>query len=158
MQLESQALSVIGDRTRSAFEAAIDATVEDARQRAAKHRRTGAWMDSIQRTEVEESGIVLTARIGSRLASWRTHELGAFIQARRKPALKFVVNGRWVTVPAPDGVRIAAQPAIVPAVQRTFRISFRDAMASSGLRSRRYGRGSRIARPDFRRGRYRVGR
>lgn len=135
MQLESVALQVIAERIEAGMDAALDEVVKDAKRRANRSARTGAWRDSMTRTDIEENGTVYTSHVGSPLVSAITHEKGAYIRAKRSP---------WLYIPQPDGtlrkvkaVRVPASPAITPAA-KTFGRRFSAQMRLARLRSRKF--------------------
>jgi hypothetical protein len=130
-------------RTRSAFDVAVDDTVEYARQIAP--RATGRFAASITRTDAVDEGGALVAHIGSPLVSARAHELGAFIMAKRARFLQFQVGGHWVRVLPPGGVRIRAHPTVLRAGPRFVEFMSRRMSGS--------GSSQAFARPDTRPGR-----
>ena len=120
MKLESHADRLL-ERIHGAFEAAVDDTLELAHALAGKHSRTGKFAASLERTATVETDGRLEARIGSPLRSARAKEKGAWIAPKNGPYLVF--NAGDGVRKVATGVRLAPQPAVVPAGQR-----FRDIM------------------------------
>lgn len=106
---------------RSAHEAAVDDTLDVAREIAGGHSRTGKFAASLQRTATVETDDHLETRFGSPLRSARVKELGAWIAPKNGPYLVF--NAGDGVRKVAGGVKIKAQPVVVPAGQR-----FRDLM------------------------------
>lgn len=120
MNLTSNA-GILLERSRAAHEAAVDDTLELAREIAGKHSRSGKFAASLQRTATVETSRGLETRIGSPLQSARAKEKGAWIAPKRAPYLTIKTADGWRRIK--DGVRLAPQPAVTPAGAR-----FRDFM------------------------------
>lgn len=112
---------VLVERSRAAYEDAVDDTLALAQELAGRHSRSGKFADSLERTETVEVDGRLETRIGSPLASARAKEKGAWIAPKNAPYLTIKTADGWRRIK--DGVRLAPQPAVVPAGQR-----FRDIM------------------------------
>lgn len=112
MKLESRATEILTGRVRRAFDPAVDDTLDVARAIAAREAETGKFERSLERTPELDTGGMLTARIGSPLASARPHEAGAFIQAKDAPWLVFSAGGHVRKV---KSVRIKPHPVVTPA-------------------------------------------
>lgn len=112
MKLDSHAQERVLDPMDRAFDLAVDDTLADAKREASKHRRTGKFEGSLERTDAAAEGDRLIARIGSPLVSAKAKEKGAYIHAKRGKYLVFKVAGGVRKV---EAVRLAPQPAVTPA-------------------------------------------
>lgn len=130
MILESHADQLL-ESIRTAYDAAVDDTLELARELAGRHSRSGKFAESLERTPTVETAGRLEARIGSPLASAKAKEKGAWIAPKRATYLTIKTVDGWRRIK--DGVRLAPQPAVVPAGQR-FRDLFRARLERAGVR------------------------
>lgn len=118
---------------------------------------TGRYAKSIRMgAPAMEDGITVSRRLGSPLRSAGVHERGGWMTAKRKQhgELRFMVNGQWVRVPSPDGIRVRATPTVVPA-GRAFPRFMAARLRATPVRSVDYDR-SGVPKADYRSGRVRV--
>lgn len=155
MRFESHADAMLTASAEAAFDAAVDDVVMLAKLNARRHSRTGKFEGSITRTATERTGGGrLAARVGSPLVSARAKEQGAFIRPQPGRPLTFRTRDGVRRIAFPDGVRFAAQPAVVPAGQRFPEIMLARLRAQglSGGSASAHADGF-VPRPDFRSGR-----
>lgn len=115
MKFESRADEILSRRAMTAFDRAVDDTLDVARVNARRHGRTGRFEASLQRTPAGVVGDRLAARVGSPMRSAKAKERGAYIQAQQTPYLVFDAGSGIRKVKA---VRLPPRPVVGPAVAR----------------------------------------
>ncbi len=103
---------VLLNRTRSAFEGAVNDVIGDAANRAPK--RTGRFAKSISHSAIEQTSTGIRTTVGSPLSSARVKEMGGFMQAKSSDWMRFQINGQWVSARM---FRVGAQPTVGPAAR-----------------------------------------